>query len=266
MNTAVLFTFIYLSIIGAADSLRQPLEFDTLEPAYKVFYENGFYDEAIELLRSKIKTPLSPADSELIKYKAYCFIGSGKNDSAIAAFFTLLNIDSSFYLDPVLTSPKIIAVYNEAIAKWKKNKDIAEAKLTQFPEKQSGVTGNQNIEKNVSELLIVGSDVLMPHFNSTWYQYPLCVLPGGVNQFYKKRAVYGAVTLALQTAGVLVAYGCYKKRDSHYDEKYGWYDGNRGDYIRYGVISKIGLGTFAITYTLSVIDNFLHMKKKVHQK
>jgi hypothetical protein len=54
------------------------------------------------------------AYAEIHKYIAFSLIAQGKSELAKERFVMLLSIYPTYSLDPVLTSPKIIAIFNEA--------------------------------------------------------------------------------------------------------------------------------------------------------
>ena len=54
------------------------------------------------------------AYAEIHKYIAFSLIAQGKNELAKERFTMLLGINPSYSLDPLLTSPKILVIFNEA--------------------------------------------------------------------------------------------------------------------------------------------------------
>ncbi|HEY9165550.1 MAG TPA: hypothetical protein VIS48_05260 [Candidatus Kryptonia bacterium] len=91
---------------------------DTTLAAVKSLYESGSYISA-ELQARRMLEDQSLNDSTRIqfeKYVAFSLVAQGKNESAVDHFLNLLKIDTSFTLDPVLTSPKILGVFQDAKA------------------------------------------------------------------------------------------------------------------------------------------------------
>ena len=78
-------------------------------------YENGEYQLAIERLLRAI--PLLKGDRERIeafKTMAFAYMAFPKKEEARQQFCNILKLDPSFELDPIMTSPKILAVFEEA--------------------------------------------------------------------------------------------------------------------------------------------------------
>lgn len=93
----------------AQDSVRSALlSVDSL-------YSSGAYLRAEVEARRLLEHP-SLGDSAVItlhKYIAFSLIAQGKTDIAREHFKSVLTIDPDYSLDPVLTSPKILLVFNE---------------------------------------------------------------------------------------------------------------------------------------------------------
>ena len=83
-------------------------------------YNNGQYLSAeIEARRMYEQTGLSDSTKvQLEKWIAFALIAQGKSSLAKERFVALLNIDGTFELDPILTSPKILSVFNDARVKF----------------------------------------------------------------------------------------------------------------------------------------------------
>lgn len=89
-------------------------------------YENGMYLQS-ELEARRLLELSNLSDSIRIiaeKHIAFSSVAQGKTQSAIEHFIIILNLDSMFELDPVLTSPKIISVFNEAKRKYSQRKSV----------------------------------------------------------------------------------------------------------------------------------------------
>ena len=84
-----------------------------------------YVDAELESRRLREEPALTDSAKVLIeKWIAFSLIAQGKTSSARERFNSLLLIDPDFDLDPVLTSPKILSVFNDAKVKylsWKKS-------------------------------------------------------------------------------------------------------------------------------------------------
>jgi hypothetical protein len=70
-----------------------------------------------ELESRRLLEQKSLSDSVVIileKHIAFSLVAQGKTQSAIEHFVAILEIDSNYELDPALTSPKILTVFNKA--------------------------------------------------------------------------------------------------------------------------------------------------------
>jgi hypothetical protein len=83
-------------------------------------YTNGQYLSAeLEARRMYEQTGLNDSTKvQLEKWIAFSLIAQGKSSIAKERFVALLNIDGTFELDPILTSPKILSVFNDARVKF----------------------------------------------------------------------------------------------------------------------------------------------------
>ena len=71
------------------------------EPVYKVFFESGYYSQALDYIETRLP---SVPDSQWVdhqKYRAFCLIVLGMRDSAVQVFELLLDRDRDFELDPI---------------------------------------------------------------------------------------------------------------------------------------------------------------------
>ncbi len=89
---------------------------DSTLTAIKSLYDSGSYVSA-ELQARRVLEDKRVSDSlriQLEKYLAFALVAQGKNESAVEHFINALRLDSSLTLDPVLTSPKILGVFETA--------------------------------------------------------------------------------------------------------------------------------------------------------
>lgn len=112
---------IFLLCIIAALVLNERVSAQDLSPNYllqsiEALYNNGQYVSA-ELEARRLQEQPDLNDSVRIqsdKWIAFSLIAQGKSAAAKDRFIALLKIDETFELDPVLTSPKILSVFNDA--------------------------------------------------------------------------------------------------------------------------------------------------------
>jgi hypothetical protein len=98
---------VYSQSAGAIDSTLREIE---------GMYNSARYVDAELEARRLLETP-SIADSVVVRIEqwiAFSLIAQGKNSPARDRFIALLKIDPEYELDPVLTSPKILTVFNDA--------------------------------------------------------------------------------------------------------------------------------------------------------
>jgi hypothetical protein len=205
-----LITALYLSVLSAAAVAQTggdmvPAASD--EPVYKVFFESGYYTQALDYLETRLP---SLADSQWVdhqKYRAFCLIVLDRRDSALAAFSAILEREPEFGLDPIYTSPKIFEVFHEARRLY----------LEAHPDTVRADTVAAALDTTV--VLSTGlrdSDTLeLPS-----YRVPLYILPGGVGQFYNGQRAKGWVLLGTQVACLAASVISYVERESRYDPDY----------------------------------------------
>lgn len=108
-------TALMLFFAGVA---RAELGDDLLSQGLKV-YENGEYQLSIDKLSKAI--PLLKEDKkriEAFKTMAFAYMAFPKKEEARQQFCEILKLDPAFELDPIMTSPKILAVFQEAKEKY----------------------------------------------------------------------------------------------------------------------------------------------------
>lgn len=109
----------------------------------KKLFNNGSYTTA-ELETRRMLEDRTVSDSarvELEKYLGFTLVAQGRNDAAIDHFIKALKLDSSLTLDPVMTSPKILSVFETAKQKFQREMESAK------PQKRAG-----SIEKPIASL------------------------------------------------------------------------------------------------------------------
>ena len=94
---------------------QEGAEADSLLATVQALYDNGSFVSA-ELEARRLLDQEGLSDSARIlaeQYIAFSLIAQGKNPAAVEFFVSILRVDSTYNLDPLLTSPKIMAVYEE---------------------------------------------------------------------------------------------------------------------------------------------------------
>ncbi len=143
----------------------------------EILYNNGQYLSAeLEARRMFEQTELNDSTKvQLEKWIAFALIAQGKSSLAKERFVALLNIDGTFELDPILTSPKILSVFNDARVKYISQKKTKIVDSTQ-----------QSVQYSVS--------------------YRTIVFPGW-EQFYQGRTtsgyLYGAAGIISLSSGIV---------------------------------------------------------------
>lgn len=117
MNTAK--KYLFLVLFYAAYGAGQTAAVDSALNAIESMHMYGQY-LAVELESRRMLEQQGLSDSakvQLEKWIAFSLIAQGKSSLAKDRFVSLLQLDERFELDPVLTSPKILSVFNDAKAK-----------------------------------------------------------------------------------------------------------------------------------------------------
>ena len=112
---AVLICFLSLMAVGTVRA-QPTARVDSLLTLIRELYEQGSYlsseVEARRLLDNRSLPDSLRVHAE--QYLAFSLVAQAKNAGAVDHFVTILKMDSTFTLDPVLTSPKILSVFAEA--------------------------------------------------------------------------------------------------------------------------------------------------------
>ncbi len=107
----------FLSLLGVETLQAQTaVRVDSLLALVRELYEQGSYlsseVEARRLLDNRSLPDTLRVRAE--QYLAFSLVAQAKNAGAVDHLVTILRIDSTFTLDPILTSPKILSVFGEA--------------------------------------------------------------------------------------------------------------------------------------------------------
>jgi len=196
-------------------------------------YNSGSYLSAeVEARRLLENTNLNDtAYAEIHKYIAFSLIAQGKYRLSKEQFTRLLNIDPTYSLDPVLTSPKILAIFNEV--------------------KQAFVSSQKPAQK--TEIIPTERDGLSVSYRT--------ILFPGWEQLYRGRKTSGTIFFSLGIvslgSGITFEFLRSSARQDYLnekvllklDEKYKTYN----NYYKAEIASFV---VFAITYIASEIDVF----------
>ncbi len=89
---------------------------DSTLHAIDILFTNGSYLSSEVEARRLLEIPgiSDSARAQAEKYIAFSLVAQGKNDAATEHFIAAMKLDSTFSLDPVFTSPKIMSVYRDA--------------------------------------------------------------------------------------------------------------------------------------------------------
>lgn len=135
----ILVSFFVLALSSSTSFAQISPRTDSTITAIKALFENGSYTLAELQARRELEDKrVSPAARvQLEKYLGFTLVAEGRNDAAIEHFVNALRIDSSLTLDPVLTSPKILSVFETAREKYRL--DIVRERAVGKPEEESPV-------------------------------------------------------------------------------------------------------------------------------
>lgn len=126
MMKTIPFVFTVLCLIAGPVSAQSR---DSSLTEIELSYISGQYLSA-ELESRRLLEQSGLSDSvkvQLEKWIAFSLIAQGKSGAAKERFIALLQMDESFELDPVLTSPKILFVFNEARSAFNARRKTAAA-------------------------------------------------------------------------------------------------------------------------------------------
>jgi hypothetical protein len=118
--SAIFAFFILLSLSSPLLFAQTGIPVDSTLTAIKSLYDNGSYLSA-ELQARRVLEDRHVNDTlrvQVEKYLGFTLVAQGRNEAAEEHFVNALRIDSSLALDPVLTSPKILTVFESAKARY----------------------------------------------------------------------------------------------------------------------------------------------------
>jgi len=115
------------SFFIAAPVLSQPKSVDSTLALIESMFESGAYmNVEVEARRCAEQAGISDSIRCLAeKWIAFSLVAQGKPALALDHFNVILTLDPQFELDPVLTSPKILAVFDEARNRLNERKKLS---------------------------------------------------------------------------------------------------------------------------------------------
>jgi hypothetical protein len=108
----------FFILLAAGSAFPQSNSIDSTFHSIEALFESGLYVNAEVESRRVVEMP-NLSDSVIIvaeKWIAFSLVAQGKLPLASDHFAALLKLNPQFELDPILTSPKILAVFNETKA------------------------------------------------------------------------------------------------------------------------------------------------------
>ncbi len=232
------------------------------EAPYVTLYEEGFYDEAIGFIDSLLAG--GAGDRNARYYRAACFIARGDRDSGAAEFERMLVSDTGFQLDTLFTPPKILEVFLSVRARTGQitaltddttSRDTSSVTAEIRPLPENPVSASPSL----SAPSVPGA---APPGIHPAVRASLGLLPGGVGQFSQHKPLRGVFICAVEFAAVTGTVWAYRMRQSRYDDRYGWYEGNRSSHLRYTGYCRWGFALFLGTYAFGVIDYFSTVRRE----
>lgn len=238
---AFLFLAGCLASLHSQDTVSEPVQSNPSDPAYKVLFESGLYQETIELLESSMAGSPEGLQGDYVRYLAYSYILTGAKDRAVTLFQRMLTQDPDFSLDPIRTSPKLFEVFHRARAEWLGS---GAGRLAQLRKREVQDSLKALQAARMAEAL-------------RWRFSPLDLSPGGAGQFRRGRTTRGRVWLGIQGALLTGSILAYAKRRTYWDDRTGW-DAARADDNRfYTNLYRVQFGLFGLAWAAGIGDLFL---------
>ena len=129
----------FFILLAAGSALAQSNSIDSTFHSIESLFESGMYVNAEVEARRVVEMP-DLSDSVIIvaeKWIAFSLVAQGKLSLASDHFAALLKLNPQFELDPILTSPKILAVFNETKANLAARRKLESDTLAVHPLRQS---------------------------------------------------------------------------------------------------------------------------------
>jgi len=223
----------FMLLFSAGCFAEASVDINTMD--YKDLYENGYYTEVITRLSDtaqEISVDFKEKEKKM-QTLAFALILTGRRDEAIDIFVSIFNSNPEYYLDPILTSPKIYEIFSEGRRKWQ---------LTSSSKGQTSASSRTDMTETAGLRIIK-------------------IMPFGAGQYINGEKRKGILFSVLQGGTLIGSIWAYNARLSHYDSNYGWYDGNKDQNTYYSNLMRVQFGVFVATYAWSVVDAFRSNKK-----
>lgn len=273
MRGSLLFYQLFIIIFFAYAS-EDTLYIDVIQsdiPLYKTFYDDGLYEEAIKILDSLIRVD-TLQKTVLLFDLASCYIAKGDTVTGRKICEQIVEKDSSFYPDTILTSPKILGVFRDVKDRYKSSleEDIISVTDTlkyyetnkSKPFFSEGISGNQK-GINLDEKPVIASPT---SYNlSRIFKYTGAIIPFGGGHFVAGQKTKGILILTAEVGAMCGMIWAYYTRQNFFESGsngHGWYEGNKVYYNKYTNYSRISFGFLVGVYIFEVADSFYQLRKK----
>jgi len=119
--------FLFLIFAASVPVFSQPINIDSTFHAIESMFESGAYmNVEVEARRCAEQPMISDSIRCLAeKWIAFSLVAQGNPAMALDHFNVILTLNPQFELDPVLTSPKILAVFDEARSRMNEHKKLS---------------------------------------------------------------------------------------------------------------------------------------------
>ncbi len=230
---------VILAFSSSASLAQTSFPTDSTLASIKSLFDAGSYISAeLEARRALEDTRVSDSVRvQLQKLLGFALVAQGRNEAAIEHFIDALKLDSSLTLDPVLTSPKILNVFETAKEQYR-NEIVREKKA-----------GTVSLVKN-------GTVYRPPSFRA--------ILFPGWDQIYRGRSTKGWVLLGLGAAAAVTAIASdilrREARTSYLEASTPVLAASRySTYNAYYKTEFYSVSAFIVIYVYSEFDSFLRL-------
>lgn len=229
---------ILLLLLTTADFAPAQIHDSSLTEIELAYVSGQYLSAELDARRLLEQTDLSDSVKvQLQKWIAFSLIAQGKSGAAKDRFIALLQMDESFELDPILTSPKILYVFNDARGTYlSKRKLVMQDSSRTEMNRRDGKTGAVSFRT----IVFPGWEQIHQGRNETGYWFLgagiVSVTSGVVCEVLRSNAreKYLKATTVSEISSNYDTYNFYRK----------------AEYISFSL--------FALTYILSEADVFYH--------
>jgi hypothetical protein len=228
-----LISFFWFSVFTAVPALAQPKNIDSTFHAIESMFESGAYMNVEVEARRCAEQPMLVDSLRCIaeKWIAFSLVAQGRPTLALDHFSVVLTLNPQFELDPVLTSPKILAVFDEAKVRMNERRKISSDSAT-------ALSSNRAPEVSFRTIVFPGWEQL--HENRTtsgtlFFAGGVGTLGAGIACETLRSSARSEYLSATTPSAIQSKYSAYNK------------------YFKAG---QYALGAFALVYLASEIDVF----------